>query len=65
MNAFRCTPDGRLDRRYLRVAACYRLLRRGRIGKARAMELLGLRGVTHARALVELWKAGPIRDMQP
>lgn len=35
MNLFRCTPDRRLDREYLRICAVYRLLKRQRIGTAR------------------------------
>jgi len=68
MNLFRCdTKDGSLDRKYMRVCAVYKLLKRHVIGQARALELLAQR---HAeaemktlRGTVELWRAGPIRDM--
>lgn len=63
MNLFRCTPDRSLDKRYLRVASVYRLLSKHRIGKARAVELLGQRGVTKPLRLVELWQAYPLKDM--
>ena len=58
MNAFRQTPDSRLDRQYLRVSAVYRLLIRQRIGKARAVELLEQRKVKNPRALVGFWLEG-------
>ena len=54
-NAFRCTKDRSLDMQYLRVSAVYRLLSRGRIGKARACELLAERKVEQPKRLVELW----------
>lgn len=66
MNLFRCTPDRSLDRKYLRTCAVYRLLKRQRIGKARALVLLAEK---HGRAdmlpLVELWRAHPIKEMLP
>lgn len=58
MNAFRATPDGKLDRQYMRVAACYRLLRRGIIAPERAIDLLAERRVDKPRRLVELWLTG-------
>jgi hypothetical protein len=64
MNAFRCTPDRSLDRIYLRTCAIYRLLRQRRIGVARAEQLL-LCPAHLRRALVELWRSGPLPDMQP
>jgi hypothetical protein len=64
MNAFRCTPDRRLDRVYLRTCAVYRLLRQGRIGQERAIELLTC-PPKDRRALTELWKSGPLPGMLP
>jgi len=61
--------NGFYDRKYLRVCACYRLLKRGTIGKARALELLAKvhtsGEMNTLRATVEMWKAGPIKDMCP
>lgn len=58
-NIFRHTPDGSLDRQYLRICAVYRLLKRGQItSKARAVELLAERKVKTARATVEVWMTG-------
>lgn len=61
MNLFRCgTKDGSLDKKYLRVCSVYRLLKRGIIGRARAMELLAERHCASEmktlRGTVELWK---------
>lgn len=66
MNLFRCgTPDGSLDRKYLRVCLVYRLMRKGIVGKARALELLSQRhNPREMRALmgtVEMWLAGPLK----
>lgn len=61
MNLFRCgTPDGSLDRKYLRVCAVYRLMDRKGLGKDRAIELLQARKIPSARAVVELWLQGPL-----
>ena len=38
-NAFRITPDGSLDKEYLRICAIYRRMSNGRITAARAREL--------------------------
>lgn len=70
MNIFRSgTPDGSLDKKFLRVCAVYRLLKNHRIGRVRALELLAERHCeTEMRSLrgtVDLWKAHPIRDMLP
>ena len=71
MNVFRMTPDGSLDRVYLRTCAIYRLLKSGRIGQARAIELqrLPIKGAYRERdrlvGLIEIWKAGPLKDMRP
>lgn len=69
MNLFRQTKDGSLDRKYLRVCAVYRLLRKKIIGQARALELLAQRHTAAEmktlRSTVELWRAHPIQDMLP
>lgn len=69
MNAFRQTRDGTLDRKYLRVCAVYRLLRKQIIGRARAMELLaqkhGAAEMKTLRGTVELWRAHPLPGMLP
>jgi hypothetical protein len=70
MNAFRMTDDGALDRVYLRTCAIYRLLKSGRIGQARAIELQRLpikgayRQADRLVCLIEIWKAGPLKDMR-
>lgn len=68
MNLFRQAKDGSLDRKYLRVCAVYRLLKRKAIGKARALELLA-QNHTEAemktlRGTVELWRAHSLKDME-
>lgn len=67
MNLFRCTPNGSLDRKYLRVCAVYRLLKRGVIGQARALELLAQRHtpteMKTLQATVGLWRAHSIKHM--
>lgn len=59
MNCFRQTFDGSLDRKFLRVSAVYRLMRKGIIGKVRALELLAQRHtqaeMKTLRATVDLW----------
>ena len=64
MNLFRLTNDGSLDRKYLRVCSVYRLLKRDRVNKARALELLAQRHtpieMRTLRATVELWLTGPL-----
>jgi hypothetical protein len=63
MNIFRTAPDLKLDKEYLRICAVYQLLmRKGCIGKARAIELLKQRRVTKPERLVELWLANPPKD---
>ncbi len=64
MNLFRCTPDGSLDKQYLRICAVYRLLKKQRIGKARATQLMKARGVKCAPATVEMWMANPLKNIQ-
>lgn len=56
MNAFYIT--GKLDKQFLRIAACYRLLRRGIIDPERAIDLLDERRVNKPRRLVEVWLTG-------
>lgn len=61
MNLFRAgTKDGSLDLKYLRVCSVYRLLKRKRIGHARALELLAERHTGHEmktlHGTVSLWK---------
>jgi hypothetical protein len=60
---------GALDKKYLRVCSVYRLLRKKRIGQARAMELLAQRHTASEmktlRGTVELWRAHPLKDMLP
>lgn len=67
MNLFRQTKDGSLDRRYLRVCAVYRLLKKQTIGRARALELLADRHTAAEmktlRGTVQLWKAHPLPNM--
>lgn len=65
--AFWHPMTGELDRKYLRVCSVYRLLRRKKIGKARAMELLAQKHnpkeMMLLKGTVELWASGPIKDM--
>ena len=56
-NAFRHTPDGRLDRKYLRVAACYRCADRFGMSAAECQRRLSERmSETDAKALVSIWR---------
>lgn len=65
MNLFRCgTKDGSLDKQYLRICAVYRLLSRGRIGKARAIDLLAARKVEKPKRLLEMWLAWPLKNLE-
>lgn len=68
MNLFRQTSDRSLDRKYLRVCAVYRLMKRGVVGKARAIELLAQKHspaeMRTLRATVELWIANPFKRLQ-
>lgn len=60
VNCFRNIMDGSWDKQYLRICVVYRLLmRQGRIGKARAIELLAQRKVEKPARLVEMWLANP------
>lgn len=69
MNLFRQTKDGSLDRKYLRVCAVYRLLKKQVIGQARALELLAQKHsaseIATLRGTVQLWRAHPIPNMLP
>lgn len=59
-NLFRVRLDGRLDRGYLRTCAVYKLLKQGRIDKARGIELLAQRRGAAGLATVEIWLNGPL-----
>lgn len=69
MNLFRCTPDRSLDRKYLRVCAVYKLLKRKRIGQAEALKRLAERHnaaeMQILQRTVEIWRSHPIKDMLP
>ncbi len=70
MNLFRAgMKDGSLDRKYLRVCAVYRLLRKQIIGQARALELLAQRHTAKEmetlKGTVGLWRAHPLPEMLP
>ena len=69
MNIFRAgTKDGSLDKKYLRVCAVYRLLKKRIIGKARALELLAQRHsaqeMKSLRGTISLWRQHPLPDMK-
>ncbi len=65
LNSFhRGTLDGSLDREYLRTCAVYRLLKSGRIGRAKAASLLTCAKNTRV-SVVEMWKSGPLPNMKP
>lgn len=57
--------DGTWDRKLMRVNSVYRLLRQGRIGFARALELLAQRHTPKEmktlRGTVEGWREFPLR----
>lgn len=67
MNAFRMTPDGSLDRRYMRACAIWRLLKNGHIDKAKARELAAqpIRGEYKISGwlnnTIEIWLNGPLK----
>lgn len=61
-SAYRHTPDGSLDKQYLRICAVHKLLDRGLVGKDRAIDLLAQRKVTKPGRLVELWLANPRKE---
>lgn len=68
MNVFRAgTKDGSLDRKFLRVCAVYRLLKKQIIGEARAVELLAQKHskseMKSLRGTVEIWRRGPLRGV--
>ena len=67
MNLFRQTKDGSLDRKYLRICAVYRLMRKQIIGKSRAIELLAQRHsqseMRTLRCTVDLWIAHPFKNL--
>lgn len=45
-----------IDRKYNRVCACFRLLKRGHIGAKKAIELMADRGVDRPHRMIELWR---------
>ena len=63
--------SGKLDRQYLRTCAVYRMLKHNRIGQAEANEIANrrIRGVgwheNYLRGTIEIWKAGPLKEMLP
>ena len=70
-DAFHPWPHGRLDRQYLRQCAAYRLLARGKIGAAGAVEIMAQRKVTRPERLsitspdgrnLGRWGIGETRD---
>jgi hypothetical protein len=73
MNVFRCTPDRSLDRIYLRTCAVYRLLKHGRIDKAKAIELADrplrpgskrypqFKSKGYLNGTIEIWLNGPLK----
>lgn len=69
MNCFRISPELPLDRQFLRTSAVHRLLRKKRIGFARALELLAERNpksqMPIMKACVEQWRANHLKDMLP
>jgi hypothetical protein len=66
MNAFRMTPDGSLDREYLRICAIFRLLKHQRITFEQALEIADrpIKGCYRRPGwlanTIAIWKAGPI-----
>jgi hypothetical protein len=68
MNIYRCSsPDGSLDKKYLRVCVVYRLLKNQHITKPIALRLLAQRHTAREmktlRATVELWLSGPLKHL--
>lgn len=67
--AFWNPMTGELDRKYLRVCAVYRLLKRRKIGKKDAMKLLADKHTASEmkilKGTVEGWASGPIKNMAP
>lgn len=57
MNLFRMTPDGALDRQYLRICAVYRATKRYGMDRETALVRLTEKGMrpNDARALYEIW----------
>lgn len=66
-NVFRQTPDGCLDRPYLRTCAIYRLLKNHRIDKAEAIRLSklplsdGRKPPHNLEQTINLWLSGPLK----
>ena len=63
--------SGKLDRRYLRTCAVYKMLKSGRIGQSDANEIANrkIRGeprqADYLRGTIEMWKGGPLKEMLP
>lgn len=68
-NAFRDVWTRELDKKYMRVCSVHRLLQRGRIGFARAIQLLAQRHTKSEmkllRGTVELWRGNHLKEMLP
>ena len=60
---YRNILTGTWDHQYLRACAVYRLMKRGVIGKARAIELLAERRTPNPKAVVELLSPNPFRHL--
>jgi hypothetical protein len=64
-NWFRLTPDGRLDRQYLRVCAVYRcVVRYGMRRQAALAALFQVMPERDAKALVSVWAQTPAARTQ-
>lgn len=63
--------SGKLDRQYLRTCTVYRMLKHQSIGQAEANEIANrrIRGVpkheNYLKGTIEIWKAGPLKEMLP
>ena len=62
-NMYRDIRTGAWNHEYLRICVVYRLLKKQRIGKARACELLADRKVDQPKRLVEMWCANPFKNL--
>lgn len=72
MNCYRMTRDGSLDREYLRTSAIYRLLKRRKIDRARAIELQSHRYANgkgsprdgYLTKTIDMWLSGPLSERE-